>query len=328
MPGRTPQVIIIGSTYVDMAIKCGQIPTAGQSIIGSALTYKATGPGPNQATEVALCLPMEGQVHLISKVGDDMFAEMARSSLKEFKVNTDFIFTAPAKNTGVIVTLVNAEGENAACYYPGANGALANRDIETAELIIADADVCLIHGGLPQEAIVSALRCAELYGTKVILNPARPMEQHSHKDSDLPIEYFSADILIPNLEEAADITEHSAVSIRTAKLIGSDLVARGVKHAIITMGRRGCMVIDRDGADHIPAFEVELVDQTGSGDAFAGALAAYCAVKDDIRGAAKFASAAGALACTKFGSIEAMPTRAEIIQLLQREDIDLMPGSQ
>jgi ribokinase len=82
------------------------------------------------------------------------------------------------------------------------------------------------------------------------------------------------------------------------------------------------MVVDRDGADHIPAYQVELVDQTGRGDAFAGALAAYCTVKDDIRKAVKFACAAGALVCTKFGSIEALPTKAEIIELLQKEDIE------
>ena len=75
------------------------------------------------------------------------------------------------------------------------------------------------------------------------------------------------------------------------------------------------MLVDRNGADHIPAFEVELVDQTGCGDAFAGALAAYLAVEEDMRKAVEFASAAGALACTKFGSIEAMPTKSEIIQI-------------
>ncbi|MEE8576844.1 MAG: PfkB family carbohydrate kinase, partial [candidate division Zixibacteria bacterium] len=215
----------------------------------------------------------------------------------------------------------NAEGENASCYYPGANIALQTLDITEAEQIISEADVCLIHGQLPQEAIVSALRCAELYGVKVILNPARPLEQQGQTESDLPIEYFKADILIPNLYEAADITEQSTANIRTAKLIGSDLVARGVGSAVITMGRRGCMVVDRNSADHIPAFEIELVDHTGRGDAFAGALAAYCAVKNDVREAVKFASAAGALACTKFGSIEALPTKADIIELLQKEDI-------
>ena len=303
---------------MDMAIRCSQIPTPGQSMTGSALSYSTTGQGPNQAVEAALC---GCEVYLISKVGGDPFGQMAKNSLAEYKVNTDFVYTAEAKNTGLVVTLVNAEGENASCYYPGANIALQTLDITEAEQIISEADVCLIHGQLPQEAIVSALRCAELYGVKVILNPARPLEQQGQTESDLPIEYFKADILIPNLYEAADITEQSTANIRTAKLIGSDLVARGVGSAVITMGRRGCMVVDRNSADHIPAFEIEPVDHTGRGDAFAGALAAYCAVKNDVREAVKFASAAGALACTKFGSIEALPTKADIIELLQKEDI-------
>ncbi len=317
---------MVGATYVDMAIKCSQIPSPGQSVSGSSLSYTATGPGPNQAVQAALC---GCEVHLISKVGGDAFAQMAKTSLAEFNVNTDFVFTAEAKNTGVVVTLVNAEGENAVCYYTGANSALQPKDIDFAEQLIFEADVCLIHGRLPQDAIVRAIRCAEVHGTKVIFDPVRPIEQPSlalskggvsQETHDSPSEYFSVDILIPNLYEAAEITDQSDASMRTAKMIGSDLVARGVGCAVITMGKRGCMVVDRAGADHIPAFEVDLVDQTGRGNAFAGALAAYCAVKDDVRGAVKFASAAGALACTKFGSIEAMPTKAEIIELLQKQE--------
>jgi ribokinase len=317
-PERSPKVVVIGGTYVDMAIRCGQIPAPGQKVNGSALSYTTTGPGPNQAVEAALSYC---NVHLISKVGGDPFAQMAKDSLAEYKVNTDFVYTAEAKNTGLVVTLVNAEGENASCHYPGANTALQALDITEAESVISEANICLIHGHLPQEAIVSAIRCAELYGVKVILNPAKPLDHQDQTTCDLPIEYFKADILIPNLFEAADITEQCAANMRTAKLMGSDLVARGVSHAVITMGRRGCMVVDREGADHIAAFEIELVDQTGRGDAFAGALAAYYAVENDIRAAAKFASAAGALACTKFGSIEALPSKAEIIELLQKEDI-------
>jgi ribokinase len=318
MTARTPKVVVIGGIYVDMAIKCPQIPTPGQSVDGFALSYTPTGPGPNQAVQAALC---GCDVYLISKVGGDPFSHLAKTILAEFDVNTDFIYTVKAKNTGVIVTLVNAKGENAGCKYSGANSALQPDDIKAAEQIISEADVCLIHGQLPEDAIVAAIRCAELHGTKLIINPAKPIERNSRHESNLPIEYFSADILIPNLDEAAYITEQSA-DIHAAKLIGSDLVARGAGAAVITMGKRGCMVIDRNSADHIPAFEVELVDQTGRGDAFAGALAAYCAVKNDVRKAAKFASAAGALACTKFGSIEAMPTKAEIIELLQMEDIE------
>jgi ribokinase len=317
MPGRIPKVVVVGGTYVDMVIRCDQVPSAGQSITGSGLSYTATGPGPNQAAEAALC---GCQVHLISKVGGDPFAQMVKASLAEFDINTDFIHTAEAKNTGIIATLVNAEGENTVLTYTGANSALQPQDIDSAERIISDADVCLIHGQLPQDTVTTAIRCAKVHGVKVILNPARPMEQLSQENNALPIDYFSADILIPNLCEAADITEHSDANFHTAKLIGSDLVARGAASAVITMGKRGCMVIDRNGADHIPAFEVELVDQSGRGDAFAGALAACCAVGDDLREAVKFASAAGALACTKFGSIEALPLKAEIIELLQKEE--------
>ncbi len=332
MQGKVPRVVVVGGAYVDIAIRCGQIPSAGRQVAGSALSYAVTGPGPNQAVEAALC---GCNVHLISKIGGDPFGRMVTEVLADFKVNTDFVRTAEAKNTGAVVTMVAATGENTGLVYTGANGALLPQDIDAAEQIFSQADVCLIHGQLPQDAIIRAIRCAKLYGTKVILNPARPMDspgrsqaqprQSGRQDdslpvAELPVEYFSVNILIPNLGEAADITDQSAAGIHTAKLIGSDLVARGADSAVITMGRRGCMVVDRNGADHIPAFEIELIDQTGRGDAFAGALAACFAVKEDVREAVKFASAAGALACTKFGSIEALPTRAEIIELLQKED--------
>ncbi len=319
MSKRNPKVVVIGGSYAEMAIRCGQAPAPGQSVAGSVLSYTTAGPGPIQAAEASLC---GCHVHLIGKVGGDHFAQVITDGMEEFEVNTEFVSVAEAMNTGVIVTIVNAEGENAECLCCGANTALTPEDITGAERAIGDADVCLIHGRLPQEVIISALRCAELYGVKVILDPARPLEHRGQDACDLPIEYFSADLLIPNLEEAAEIAEQPAANIRNAKLIGSDLVARGVRYAIITMGKRGCMVVGRNSADHIPAFEIETVDNTGRGSAFAGALAAYLAVKNDIKVAVQFASAAGALACTKFGAIEALPSKADIIELLQQTDIE------
>ncbi len=317
MTARVPRLVVIGGSYVDIAVKCSQFPLPSQAVSGSALSYNVTGPGPNQAVEAALC---GCRVHLISKVGGDPFAAKIRATLAEYNVNNDYVFTAEAKNTGAVVTMVNSIGENASLVYAGANSAMHPHDVELAEQIISEADICLIHGNLPEDAIAAAISCARVHAAKVILNPARPLDKPDEQ-TELPIEYFAADVLIPNLYEAADITEHSATNIRTAKLIGSDLVARGVGAAVITMGRRGCMVVDRNSADHIPAFEIELVDHTGTGDAFAGALAAFFGAQDDIRKAVKFASAAGALVCTRFGSLDAMPTKAEIIELLQKEDI-------
>lgn len=318
MKGRNPQIAIVGGTYMDLAIRCSQIPAIGQYVTGSALSYSIAGPGPVQAVQASLC---GCEVSLISKVGGDPFAKYILDGLAEYKINTSFVRAAKPKNSGMHVTIVNAQGENAGCSYSGANCALVPMDINEAEEAISQADVCLMHGELPQETVVEAIRCAKLHGTKTILDPARPLEQRGQESGEFPSEYFLVDVIIPNMYEAADITDQTQNGLRNTKLIGSDLIARGVKHAVITMGRRGCLVVDRDGADHIPAFEVELVDQTGRGDAFNGALAAYYAIEDDIRGAVKFASAAGALTCTKFGRIEALPSKSDIIQLLQRQDI-------
>lgn len=321
MSGRNPKVVVVGSVYVDMVAKCSQVPVAGQTSAGSALSYTTTGPGVNQAIEAALC---GCDVHLVSKIGNCPFGATIKSLLKQFGVNTDYVFTANAKNTGVILTLVDTSGENACMRYEGANGALVPQDIEQAESAIAEADVCLIHARLPKEAIIKAITTAKLQGKKVVLDPAgaigAPSPETPGATGELPAEYFSVDVMIPNLYEAALISERSSANIRTAKLVGSDLVARGAQATVITMGRRGCMVVDRNAADHIPAYEIDLVDHTGTGDAFAGALAASLAVGDDLRKAVKFASAAGALACTKFGSVDAMPTKAEIIELMQKQE--------
>jgi ribokinase len=315
MSGNKPKIVVVGSVYVDMVVKCAQAPMAGQTLIGTALSATATGPGVNQAVEAALC---GCDVHLISKVGNCPFGAMIKAVIEQYDVNSKHIFTAQAKNTGVMLTLVNTAGENACIRYEGTNSALVPADIESAENVFADAKVCLIHAQLPREAVSKAIAIAKLHNVKVILDPAGAIELSGAQG--LPPEYFSADILIPNLYEAGLISERSSANIRTAKLVGSDLVARGAAAAVITMGRRGCMVVDRDSADHIPAYDIELVDHTGTGDAFAGALAASLAVGDDLRKAVKFASAAGALACTKFGSVDAMPTKEEIIELMQKQE--------
>ena len=66
----------------------------------------------------------------------------------------------------------------------------------------------------------------------------------------------------------------------------------------------------------VPAYKVDIVDTTGAGDAFTGALGVAIATGQDLPAAAKFANAAGALACTKLGAPSAMPTSAEIRMLM------------
>ncbi|MBC8481928.1 MAG: ribokinase [Planctomycetes bacterium] len=317
MEANSPKVVVVGASYIDIAMKCPHMPVPAQTVKGSSFSCSVTGPGPNQATQAALC---GCDVHLISKIGSDMFGDQIKKNLQKFNVNIETLFTAEAISTGARFTIVNNEGENATCTCCGANAALSVENIEDAEKFIAQANVCLIHGSLPHDTISRTIRLAKLNNTPVIINPSIPID-NSKDYKELPINFFADNIVVPNLYEAAQITEHSAANINTARIIGSELLEMGAKAAVITMGKKGSMVIDRNGADHIPAFEIELVDQTCTGDAFSGALAASYVAKQNIREATVFASAAGALACTKFGSVESLASRSEIIELLQSQEI-------
>ncbi|MBN1787586.1 MAG: ribokinase [Sedimentisphaerales bacterium] len=316
MASGKPTIVVIGSVFVDMAIRCVDFPATGEIAQGSSFSCTVNGAGANQAVQAAFC---GCEVYLVGKVGMDEFGRMIKDNLAGFGVNCDFVFEAEAKNTGVSVSLVSSSGANRTVVSKGANQALQKSDIkgEDFEELLGRADICLIDGGLEKDFICSAIRAAKLARKKVILDPALSSEQFEDQSGQLPLDYYTADILVPNFAEAAELTTSQSHNIRTVKLMGSDLIARGVGCVVIKLGKRGALVVDKTGANQIAPFEVNFVDHAGCGDAFDGALAASCAVGDKIRDAVKFASAAGALACTKFGSQESLPKKEEILELLQ-----------
>ncbi len=281
MAGRIPKVVVVGPTYIDMAIKCGQFPLPGQTVQGTGFSCVTTGPGPNRAVATAYC---DCEVYLISKVGDDVFGQMAIDDLNNKNVNTDFVYKAQALSTGIIVTFVDSIGENIGCVSVGANKALRADEIgcASAEQIISQADACLISGDLSDEAIITTIRMANLYRTKVILETQLAIQDSTDvRKLDLPKEFYSVDVLIPDLHSSAVAAELRAGNVHKIKLIGSELVAKGIECVITKMGARGNFLVSREGTAHIRGFEVELVDRAGSADAFAGALAAAWGAGDE-----------------------------------------------
>ena len=318
MAGRIPKIVVVGPTYVDMVIKCKEFPAPGEVVDGFGASCVPTGAGPNRAVEAALC---DCDVSLISKVGEDPFGEMAKANLRRYRINTELVYTASAMSTGVIMTMVDALGENSGCISAGANRALGADEIAcaSAESVIGAADVCLICGELPEDTVVAAIRTAELHRTKVILETP-PQDHHITKAADLtwPMEYYAVDVLIPNFYKLVQGAELGAGSAGELKLIASELVARGIACVLIKMPPREVFIVDRNDTTHVPWFDLDIVDHTASTDAFAGALAASCAVGDEPKDAVKFACAAGALAMSKFGTQDSLPKKEKIIELLQQ----------
>ncbi len=319
MSGRIPKVVVIGSVYVDMAVKCSDFPEPGETVEGSGFSCAATGQGLNRAVEAAHC---GCETYLIGKVGDDHFGKSIRENVSGYGVNCDFLYTAHAINTGIIITLANSHGENSSCISSGANRSLSPDEIAcaSAEQLIGSADVCLIHADLDGDVVITAIRMAKLYSTKVILEAPLGIDNAGDlQDSDWPAEYFSADILIPHFENSGITTESGSGNVHSLKFFASELVAGGIGTVVIKVGSRDRLLIDKQGSTHIPGFELDILDQSASDEAFAGALAASIGSGDEPKKAVRFASAAGALAASKFGSQDTLPTKEAIIELLQKQ---------
>ena len=319
MAGRIPKVVVVGPSYVDIAIKCEEVPHAGQIVDGGGLSCNPSGPGPNRAIEAALC---DCESYLISKVGEDVFGQMVRNNLAKNKVATEFVYTAQAMSTGVAVTMVDSFGENSGCLSAGANRALSGDEVSCAEVeqLIGSADVCLIHGDLPFDVIKSTIRTAGLYKTKVLLEIDVLIRDSSEINGlGWPMEYFSVNVLIPvfHHERPAAGAELGSGIVHKLKLMGSEFVARGVESVVLKMGARGFFIVERSGTRQVPSLEGEgVLNHTNGCDAFAGALAASCGAGDELAIAVKFASAAATIAAGKMDSHEALASKEEIIQLL------------
>ena len=275
MAGRIPKVVVVGPSYVDIAVKCEAAPAAGHIVEGGGLSFMATGAGPNRAIESALC---GCESHLISKVGDDVFGQMIQSRLEKNDVSSEFVYTAQAMSTGVAVTMVDSVGENSGCISEGANRALSRDEVECAEVeqLISSSDICLIDGNLSAEVVKSILRTANLYKTRVILEIDVPIRDANEINNlAWPIEYFNVDILVPIFPHEGTIAgaEQGAGTVHKLKLIGSEFVARGAESVIIKMGPKGTIITDRDGMQQIPGFTGEgVLNHSASRHAQGGAV--------------------------------------------------------
>ena len=94
MPERNPKVVVVGGVYIDLAVRCSNVPAPGQQLSGSSLSYTVAGPGPIQAVQAALC---HCDVSLISKVGGDAFAQMALKSLARVPRWTPSMSSSPRR---------------------------------------------------------------------------------------------------------------------------------------------------------------------------------------------------------------------------------------
>ncbi len=311
MAEKKPSILVIGSVNMDLVVRSPHMPAPGETVLGKGWAISPGGKGANQAVAAAR---LGAQCTFVGRVGDDGFGQQLLAGLKAEGVDCSHVLVTKDVPTGVAMIIVDAKGENAIVVAGGANQCVAPDDIFPCKDLFTAASVVLLQLELPLPTVRAAIDLARRHRCKVILDPApaqRPLDEA----------LLRVDVICPNGLEAETITGQGQVpDERAAKTLASDLIARGAKAAVVKLGARGSVVVTADGHFYtVPAYKVSVVDTTAAGDAFAGALAVALGRGEHIRQAARFANAAGALACTKFGAQSAMPTTAEVAALMRNQ---------
>jgi ribokinase len=304
------KVVVIGSANVDLTVKLERLPHVGETVPGGEFYTSFGGKGANQAVAA---LKAGADVRFLAKVGCDQNGEAIIKHLEVLGLTSEGILRDESHHSGVALIMVDRKGNNAIAVAAGSNWNLTREDIRRAESHISWGEVLLIQLEIPLLAVKEALRLAKAHDLLTILNPAP-----AHP---LPEEVLSlADILTPNEVEAGSLTGINVGNVDEATRAAGKLLESGAKQVIVTLGKEGCCWVRKDSTQTFPSFPVVAVDSTAAGDAFNGALACVVAQGRPLQEAIRFGSAAGAIAVTRKGAQDSLPTRDEIMNLLIQLD--------
>ncbi|MBW7922423.1 MAG: ribokinase [Rubellimicrobium sp.] len=300
-------VVILGVFVADTAYRAGRMPRLGETVLGESFVLGPGGKGSNQAVAAARA---GADVHFLSRLGVDDFAALARATWAGAGV-TPVITDDPDSYTGAAFIFIEAaSGNNAIIISPGAAARISAADMDANAALIRSAGVFVTQLEQPLPAAMRALQIAREAGVTTILNPAPAAE--------LPEGMLAlCDIVTPNESEAESLTGLPVGGVAQAEAAARALIAQGARSAIITLGENGALWCDGGAAVHVPAFRAgPVVETTGAGDAFNGALATALAEGMDPVAATRFGAACAAISVTRPGTAPSMPARAEIDALL------------
>lgn len=303
----TGRLLVVGSTNVDLFAHVERHPAPGETLLGTGGERSPGGKGANQALAAAL---QGAHVSFVGAVGEDPDADVALASLRAAGVDLAQVGALPQVRTGLAVITVSADGENTIVVIPGANAEVGPEQARDAVAAMAAEDVLLLQGELRRETTEAAVRAAAERGIRTIFNVA----PWSSVDVDV---LTLADPVVVNEHEAAlaaaELGLEPEVAAGDPGALATALLGAGMRSVVITLGGAGAVVARPEGATSHPSPRVSVVDTTGAGDAFTGALAARLLQGDDLPEAVSHAVRVGAYAVQHPGAQPSYPDQGAIL---------------
>jgi len=296
-----PRILCIGMPVRDLTFQVQDVPARGSKENASHFAEICGGNALNAAIGIAR---LGGRSALCGPMGDagETTSEFIFDRLAEEGIATDRLVHMPGLVTPISAIMIDKSGERTIAVF---------RDPELWKVQLPDTDTLLANCA----AILAESRCAEFCSDLCAEARRRDIPVIVGVDRAMPLRgglltasshlIFSSE----SLQQTAGIADDGAALLKIATLTSSVLAG--------TRGPKGTIWRDGSGGlQETPAFPVHAVDTLGAGDIFHGAFALAITEAMDLRPALRFASAAAALKCTRFGGAFAAPQRAEVERLL------------
>ena len=303
------RVFVFGSINTDLVVYVERLPAPGETVSGGRFAQFPGGKGANQAVAAARA---GARVAMHGCLGDDAFGRERLASLQAAGVAAEGVRLVAGTASGIALLAVDRAGENTIVVAPGANLAFDGAGVDLPAASGVARPVSLFQNEVPQPATEALILRAKAAGHVVIWNLAPTVSRAPQAET-----FAAVDYLVCNGNELAAVTGGTAAD--AARMDDADLSRRtgllrdrGVKHLLVTLGRKGSLLAGPEGTVRQPAFPVESVDTVGAGDCFCGVFAASLAGGMPVAAALRRASAGAAISTTRRGAQDSMPTAAEI----------------
>lgn len=300
-----PTVLSLGSVNADFQMRIDRRPDVSETLIGTGFCRLGGGKGANAAF---IARRLGCAARLFGRVGADDLAEQALEPLRAAGVDLGGVSAVAGGTTGVSVITVPPDGKKGIVLAPNANRdwddaacAALTRAIGAAP----DGAVLILDCEVPVALAEAAAEAAGARGLRRILDP-------SPADAVSDALLCAVDIVLPNPGEARTLTGCTVADAAGACRAAEELSRKGPATVCAKLPDGGCVLWQGGRAQHVAGPQVDPVDTTGAGDAFAGALAAALAQGRDMAEAVRWAVAAADIAVTAFGSQPAYPDRAAL----------------
>ncbi|MCO6388448.1 PfkB family carbohydrate kinase [Aliihoeflea sp. 40Bstr573] len=292
-------IFFIGIAVVDYIFLVDRLPDRAEKYRARDLQIVGGGLAANAAVTAAR---LGHSAHMIGRIGDDVVAGQIGEGLAAEGVDCAGLRRFAGHRSPLSSVYVDDAGERMIVNY-------GDWSIPTATDWLPDE--------LPAGtgAVMGDIRWEE--GARHLFDLARGAGLPAVLDVDRPP--FDASLL--------DAASHVALSAQALReMTGTAdpragltrLRERCAAHLSVTIGAEGTLFFEGDAIAHEPAYAVDVVDTLGAGDVWHGALTVALAEGMETRAAIRFASAAAALKCTRFGGRAGIPTRVELDQFLNR----------